>query len=75
MRKLLSLKPTTRVAYEHSQKKFAEWLGVEGTKGIAIALCVMKSSKANLSPSAANPRMQGFRSMVKLARTVGFIEH
>jgi len=81
-----NLKPTTRVAYEHSLKKFAEWLGVEGAKGVAVALCAMKSGEANLtllrytnslpatlSPSAVNQRMQGIRSMVKLARMVGFI--
>ena len=81
-----NLKPSTRVAYEQSLKKFAEWLGVEGAKGVAVALCAMKSGEANLtllrytnslpatlSPSAVNQRMQGIRSMVKLARMVGFI--
>jgi len=44
-----NLKPTTRMAYEHSLKKFAEWLGVEGAKGVAVALCAMKSGEANLT--------------------------
>jgi len=81
-----NLKTPTRAAYEHSLKKFAAWLGVEGAKGAAVALCAMKSGEANLtllsytnslpatlSPSAVNQQMQGIRSMVKLARMVGFI--
>lgn len=79
------LTPETKKAYLYSLNSFGKWLGTgDDLAATAARLCAMSAGQGNLalmqyaeaefkglSPSTKNSRLQGVRSLLRLARILG----
>jgi integrase/recombinase XerC len=80
-----SLKPATQTLYLYSLNQFRAWCGIATLIELADRLCGMSGAEANLlilryteslagkTPATINARVQGVRSLVRLARMLGLI--
>jgi integrase/recombinase XerC len=79
------LTPQTRRLYTYSLNSFCRWAGCSDVGQLARQLCAMQPGEANLlarnyvisiegkSPATVNAKLQGLRSLLQLAKTLGVI--